>query len=129
MNNLKIFENTEFGQVRTIEENGNILFCGSDVAKALGYVIPSKAVNTHCKGVSKMEVPTNGGNQEMLFITEGDLYRLIVKSELPSAEKFERWVFDGILPSIRKHGAYMTPETLEAAILNPDVLIKVATAL
>ena len=108
MNELKIFENEEFGQVRTIEENGNILFCGSDVARALGYAIPSKAVNTHCKGVSKMEVPTNGGKQEMLFIKEGDLYRLITNSKLPSAEKFESWVFDEVLPSIRKHGTYVS---------------------
>lgn len=105
------------------------MFCGSDVAKALGYAIPSKAVNSHCKGVSKMEVPTNGGIQEMLFITEGDLYRLITHSKLPSAEKFEKWVFDEVLPSIRKHGAYMTPQTIEDAILNPDAMIKVLTAL
>ena len=110
MNELKIFENKDFGQVRTVEENGNILFCGSDVAKALGYAIPSKAVNTHCKGVSKMEVPTNGGKQEMLFVTEADLYRLIINSKLPSAEKFEKWVFEEVLPSIRKHGAYIAEE-------------------
>lgn len=129
MNELKIFENQKFGQVRTINEDGKILFCGSDVAKALGYAIPSKAVNTHCKGVSKMEVPTNGGKQEMLFIPEGDLYRLITNSKLPSAEEFESWVFDEVLPSIRKHGAYITPETLEAAILNPDMMIKLCTTL
>lgn len=107
-NQLQIFNNEQFGQVRTIEENSRILFCGSDVAKALGYAIPTKAVNTHCKGVSKMEVPTNGGTQQMLFITEGDLYRLITHSKLPSAEKFEAWVFDEVLPSIRKTGSYGT---------------------
>lgn len=63
MNELKIFENPKFGSVRTLEEDGKVLFCGSDVAKALGYAIPTKAVNTHCKGVSKMETPTNGGVQ------------------------------------------------------------------
>lgn len=74
-NNLQIFNNEEFGSVRTVEVNDKDYFCGSDVAKALGYAIPSKAINTHCKpeGVSKMEVPTNGGIQEMLFITEGNL--------------------------------------------------------
>lgn len=131
MNELKIFENPEFGSIRTLEKDGKILFCGSDIAKALGYAIPSKAVNTHCKseGVSKMEVPTNGGMQEMLFITEGNVYRLITHSKLPAAEQFERWVFDEVLPDIRKHGAYMTADTLEAAILNPDYLIQILTAL
>ena len=128
-NEIKIFENPEFGQVRTIIEGEKMLFCGSDVAKALGYSIPSKAVNTHCKGVSKMEVPTNGGNQLMLFIPESDVYRLITHSKLPAAEKFERWVFDEVLPSIRKHGAYMTPDMLEQAITSPDFLIRLATEL
>lgn len=130
-NNLTTYTNDTFGAIRTIEKDGKIYFCGSDVAKALGYAIPSKAINTHCKseGVSKMEVPTNGGVQEMLFITEGNVYRLITHSKLPGAEQFERWVFDEVLPSIHKHGAYMTPETLEAAILNPDYLIQIATAL
>ena len=77
MTELKVFSNTEFGQVRTVESNGNILFCGSDVARALGYAIPSKAVNTHCKGVSKMETPTAGGIQEMLFIPEPDYTALL----------------------------------------------------
>lgn len=116
---MKIFKNTEFGEVRTLESEGKTLFCGSDVAKALGYAIPSKAVNTHCKGVSKMEVPTNGGMQQMLFISEGDLYRLIVNSKLPTAEKFEQWVFDEVLPSIRKHGLYAKEELLN----NPDLFI------
>lgn len=129
MEQLKIFNNVEFGQVRTIKENDKILFCGSDVAKTLGYAIPTKAVNTHCKGVSKMEVPTNGGIQQMLFITEGDLYRLITHSKLPSAENFERWVFDEVIPSVRKHGAYMTEETIEQAITSPDFLIRLATKL
>ena len=65
----------------------------------------------------------------MLFIPEGDVYRLITHSKLPDAERFERWIFDEVLPTIRKHGAYMTPETLEAAILNPDTMIKLCIAL
>lgn len=107
MKELQIFKNEQFGEIRTIEANGKVLFCGSDVAKALGYSIPSKAVNTHCKGASKMEVPTNGGIQQMLFIPEGDLYRLITHSKLPSAEQFESWVFDEVLPTIRKTGGYV----------------------
>lgn len=119
MTNITIFKNNDFGEVRTLEQDGKTLFCGSDVAKALGYAIPSKAVNTHCKGVSKMEVPTNGGAQQMLFIPEGDLYRLIVNSKLPSAEKFERWVFDEVIPTVRKHGLYAKDELLN----NPDLFI------
>lgn len=129
MNNLQIFENEQFGQVRVFTLNGKEYFVGSDIAKSLGYAIPSKAINTHCKGVSKMEVPTNGGKQEMLIITEGDVYRLITHSKLSSAEKFESWVFDEVLPSIRKHGAYMTDDTLEKALTSPDFLIRLATEL
>ena len=124
MGNLQVFNNSEFGTVRTIEINSKPYFSGSDVAKALGYAIPSKAINTHCKGVSKMEVPTKGGKQEMLFISEGDVYRLIAKSKLPSAEKFEHWVFDEVLPSIRKNGGYIAnqenlsdDELLERALI------------
>ena len=119
MTNITTFKNSEFGEIRTLEQNEKTLFCGSDAAKALGYAIPSKAVNTHCKGVSKVEVPTKGGIQQMLFIPEGDLYRLSVNSKLPSAEKFEGWVFDEVLPSIRKHGLYAKEELLD----NPDLFI------
>lgn len=129
MNELQVFKNTEFGEVRTIEENGKVLFCGSDCAKALGYTNSRKALGDHCKGVTKRNTLTAGGKQEMSFIPEGDLYRLITHSKLPSAEKFESWVFDEVLPSIRKHGAYMTPEKLEEVILNPDTMIKLCTAL
>lgn len=129
MTDITIYTNLEFGEIRIIEEDGKVLFCGTDVARALGYSIPSKAVNTHCKGVSKMEAPTNGGVQKLLFIPEGDIYRLIVHSKLPSAERFERWVFDEVLPSIRKHGAYMTENTLDKMITSPDFGIKLLTAL
>lgn len=129
MNELQIFSNPEFGEIRTIEENGKVLFCGSDVARALGYVKPQNAISTHCKGALKRGTLTERGMQQLLFILEGDLYRLIVNSKLPSAEKFERWIFDEVLPAIRKHGAYMTPEKLEEVILNPDTMIKLCTAL
>ena len=129
MNQMEIFKNPEFGSIRVIEENGKYLFCGTDVAKALGYSIPSKAVNTHCKGVSKMEAPTNGGVQKLLFIPEGDVYRLIVHSKLPSAERFERWVFDEVLPSIRKHGAYITREKLWEVATSPEAMMKLCSDL
>lgn len=139
MNELQIFKNNDFGEIRTLEEDGKILFCASDVAKSLGYAKPQNAINTHCKGALKRGIGVETGkkadgttaiqNIEMLFIYEGDVYRLITHSKLPTAEKFESWVFDEVLPSIRKHGAYMTPETLEAAILNPDTMIRLCTAL
>ena len=129
MNNLQVFSNPAFGDIRTLEENGEILFCGSDVARALGYALPRKAISDHCKGVLKRNTPTDGGEQEMSFIPESDLYRLVFRSKLPSAEQFTDWVSSEVLPSIRKHGAYMTPETLQAAISNPDYLLQVVTAL
>jgi len=129
MNELKVFESNLFGEVRTVQENGKILFCGSDVAKVLGYAIPTKAINTHCKGVSKIEVPTNGGIQQMLFITEGDLYRLIASSKMEKAEEFEKWVFDEVLPSIRKNGIYATEITVEKMLSDPDFAIELLTAL
>jgi len=126
---LETFVNEEFGSVRIIEEDGKYLFCGSDVAKALGYSIPTKAVNTHCKGVSKMEAPTSGGKQKLLFIPEGDVYRLIVHSKLPAAERFEKWVFDEVLPTIREHGAYMTDSLLEQVVQEPQVIYQLAETL
>lgn len=129
MNELKIFENEEFGSLRTMEIDGKIYFCGSDVAKMLGYARPSKAIIDHCKGVLKWDTPTKGGVQSLSYIPEGDVYRLITHSKLPSAEKFEMWVFEDVLPSIRQYGAYLTPDTLEKAILNPDFIIQLATSL
>ena len=108
MNEMQIFNNTEFGQVRTITEGGNTLFCGKDVTAALGYKDAINAIKQHCRGVVKRHLTDNlGRNQETNFIPEGDLYRLIANSQLPSAERFERWVFDEVLPSIRKHGGYL----------------------
>ena len=113
MNDLQIFNNEKFGEIRTITKDDKTYFAGSDVAKALGYAIPHKAVQTHCKGVLKWNIPTSSGNQDVLFITEGDVYRLIMKSKLPSAEKFEKWVMEEVLPSIRKNGGYIAgQETL-----------------
>ena len=109
MNGIQIFNNDEFGEVRILKEDGNFYFVASDVAKKLGYVNSSKAVNDHCKGVTKRYTLTKGGNQELNFIPESDVYRLIVHSKLPTAERFEKWVFDEVLPSIRKTGSYNKP--------------------
>lgn len=110
---MKIFENEQFGSIRTLDENGKIYFCGIDVAKALGYSRPRDAISAHCKGAVKRRSLTNGGEQTLTYITEGDLYRLITHSKLPSAEIFECWVFDEVLPSIRKYGMYATEQTID----------------
>ena len=106
-NTLEIFKNDEFGEIRTAMLNNKPYFAGSDIAKSLGYKEPHKAISRHCKGGIKHTVLTNGGNQELIFIPEGDVYRLIVKSKLPSAEKFESWVMDEVLPTLRKTGGYI----------------------
>lgn len=130
MNDIQIFKNDSFGAVRTTtDENGKILFCGKDVATALGYKKTADAISAHCKGVCEIPTPSNGGVQMMKFITEGDVYRLTFGSKLPTAEKFTDWVADEILPTIRKHGAYMTEQTLEQALTSPDFLIQLATQL
>lgn len=110
MNEIQIFNNEEFGQVRTVEIDGKPYFVANDVARALGYAVPKDAVARHCKGALKRRYLTEGGNQEMKVIPEGDLYRLITHSKLESAERFERWVFDEVLPTIRKTGSYEMPK-------------------
>ena len=123
MSELQIFKNEEFGEVRAVEIEGKPFFCGSDVAKALGYTNPNKAINDHCRAITKWSTPISGKMQDINYIPEGDLYRLIASSKLPTAEKFECWVFDEVLPSIRKHGGYisgqaeMSPEELMAKAL------------
>lgn len=116
MNELQIFNNEEFGSVRTIEIDGKPYFSASDVATALGYSNPRDAISRHCKGVVKHDIPTNSGVQVLSFIPEGDIYRLIVRSQLPSAEKFEVWVFDEVLPQIRQTGGYNLPQTYSEAL-------------
>lgn len=116
MNELQIFNNSEFGEVRTIEINGKPYFMATDIAKALGYSRPADAITAHCKGSVKHRVLTSGGEQDAKFIPEGDIYRLIVRSNLPSAEKFEHWVFDEVLPQIRKTGSYQMPQTYAEAL-------------
>lgn len=106
MTDLQTYTNAAFGSVRVLYEDGKPLFCGADACKALGYKNQHDALTRHCKGVVKRYPLTNGGKQQMNFLTEGDLYRLITHSKLPSAEKFEHWVFDEVLPAIRKSGMY-----------------------
>ena len=134
MNELMIFNNPEFGEIRTVEVNGEPWFVGKDVATALGYgegKSLANAVANHVdeedKGVTELMTP--GGNQKMVVINESGLYSLVLSSKLPGAKRFKRWITSAVIPSIRKHGAYLTPETLEAAILNPDTMIRLCTAL
>ena len=116
MNELQIFQNEEFGQVRTIEDNGKILFLASDVCAILGYSNARDAISRHCKGVVKHDIPTNSGIQSVSFLPEGDIYRLVMRSKLPGAERFESWVCDEVLPSIRKNGSYQLPQTYAEAL-------------
>lgn len=111
MNELMIFNNEEFGQVRTIEIDGKPYFVGKDIATALGYKDTVNALKQHCRGVVKHHLTDSiGRNQTVNVITEGDMYRLITHSKLESAERFESWVFDDVLPSLRKTGSYEIPK-------------------
>lgn len=127
MNNLKIFENAEFGQIRTAEVDGEPWFVGKDVAEALGYAEPRSAVSKKVeevdRGVAEMETPS--GKQNMTIINESGLYALIFGSKLGSAKRFKHWVTSEVLPAIRKHGAYAVDELLN----NPEMAIKAFTAL
>lgn len=131
MNNIEIFKNAEFGEVRTLTVDGEPYFVGKDVAEILGYSNPRKALADHVdaedKGVTKCD--TLGGTQEMTVINESGLYSLLLSSKLPTAKKFKHWITAEVIPSIRKHGAYMTEQTIEQALTNPDFLIQLATQL
>ena len=120
-NTMQVFQNEHFGAVRTLDENGKVYFCGLDAASALGYAKPRNAIQAHCRYALKRGVPhpqTPGKTIEMLFIPEGDLYRLITHSRLPAAEAFEKWVFDEVLPTIRKTGSYGAPQALSGDTLS-----------
>ncbi len=129
-NKIQIW-NYESSEIRTIEKDGEPWFVGKDVATILEYSNPRKALADHVdaedKGVTKCD--TLGGVQNLTIINESGLYSLVLSSKLPSAKKFKRWVTNEVLPSIRKHGAYMTEQTLERALTSPDFLIELATQL
>ena len=126
MSNIQIFSNPDFGTVRTLDENGSVMFAATDVAQALGYNNPRDAIAKHCRCVAKRDVPHPQAVDktiEMSFIPESDLYRLIFSSKLPNAEKFTDWVTSEVLPSIRKNGGYiagqeeLSPQELMAKAL------------
>lgn len=140
MNEIQVFKHEKFGEIRVAEENGEPWFCAIDITKILGYSNGRDAVSKHCRreGVAKRDGVSETTNQygiktkqnvQLTYIDEGNLYRLITHSKLPSAEHFEKFVFDEVLPSIRKHGAYMSTEVIEKTLTDPDFLIKLATEL
>lgn len=106
---IKTFKHTMFGELEILMIDGKEYFPATDVAKKLGYSDPYSAIKQHTleKGWVNHLVPTNGGSQDKKFLNEGNLYRLITKSKLPEAEKFESWVFDEVLPTLRKTGGYI----------------------
>ena len=112
MNDIQIFKHEQFGSIRTANEGDKILFCGSDVAKALGYSNAPDALNRHCRAIVKRDTPISGKIQAISYIPEGDVYRLIIHSKLPAAERFETWVFDEVLPTIRKTGGYVSNDEM-----------------
>lgn len=134
MNELQIFKNERFGEIRTVTENGNVLFCAADVAKSLGYANTSKAISDHCKGVTKRYIGVQTGTKAdgtpayqevvMNFIPRGDVFRLAATSKLDGAAEFESWIFDEVIPSVMEHGAYMTPDTLDKMIASPEFGIR-----
>ena len=130
-NLMKTFESQEFGKVRVVEISGEPWLVGKDIAKALGYSNGRDAISKHVddddKGVAKCD--TLGGKQDLQVINESGMYSLVIGSKLPGARKFKRWITSEVLPSIRKHGAYMTPEKIEEVLMNPDVIIRLATEL
>lgn len=123
--NIKIFNNAEFGEIRVMLIDDDPWFVGKDIAVALGYNNPQKAIRDHVdeqdRGVNEMDTP--GGKQPIIIINESGLYSLIFSSKLESAQRFKHWVTHEVLPSIRKHGMYMTDNLLETAIANPDFVI------
>ncbi len=131
MNGLMIYNNPEFGEIRTIEEGGAPWFVALDVAMALGYQNGSRDINRHVDEEDRRAVTVHDGrqNRTMTIINESGLYSLIISSKLPGAKRFKRWVTAEVLPSIRKHGAYIGPDTLEDMLASPDFVVKLLTAL
>lgn len=132
MNQIKVFESTEFGKVRTVQIGGEPYFVGKDVAEILGYAKPENAIATHVDEDDTLKqgvTDSIGRTQQTTVINESGLYSLILSSKLPRAKEFKRWVTSEVLPAVRKHGAYMTPAVIEETLLDPDYIIQLATTL
>lgn len=128
MTDLQIFNSPEFGAIRTIEKDGEPWFVGKDVAVVLGYGDTDQALRKHIDDEDKLtrRFDGSGQNRQMTIINESGLYSLVLSSKLPTAKQFKRWVTSEVIPSIRKHGAYITPDKLEEVLLKPDTLIQLA---
>lgn len=131
MNDIQIFNNPEFGQIRTIDHDGEPWFVGKDVAAALGYSDVNKAIAMHVDDEDKLNDKSSSslGQRGGWVINESGLYSLVLSSKLPTAKKFKRWVTSEVIPSIRKHGGYLTPDKVEELLINPDAVIKMLTAI
>lgn len=127
MRDIQVFNHTEFGELSVLIIDNREHFPATECARMLGYVNPKDAVSRHCRWVVKHDLPHPQNSDKLIkmnFIPEGDLYRLIIRSNLPKAEQFERWVFDEVLPSIRKYGLYATDTLIDDILNNPDLGIK-----
>ena len=131
MNNLQIFKNNEFGELRVVEINNEGWIVGKDVTEKLGYQNGSRDINRHVDEEDRQIIKIHDGYQlrDMIIINESGLYALVLGSELPNARRFRRWVTNEVLPTIRKHGAYLTPEKIEEVLMDPDTIIRLATNL
>lgn len=130
MNEIQIFQSEQFGQIRAVTIDGGPWLVGQDVAVALGYKNSRDALRAHVDEEDKNTVAFHDGmrgNPNVTVINESGLYSLVLSSKLPTARTFKRWITSEVLPSIRKHGAYMTAETIEAALTDPDTIIRLAT--
>jgi prophage antirepressor-like protein len=125
MNDLQVFNHNQFGELTAILIEGKPYFPATRCAEMLGYTNPRKAILDHCKGVTKRYSPTPGGDQEVNYIAQGDLIRLIMHSKLPSAEAFEKWVIEEIVPCVLRHGMYVADDLIN----NPDLIISALTAI
>lgn len=134
-NVIQVFSHPQFGNIGTIEtENGKVMFKANDVAAALGYSQPKVAISKLCKGVTVLETPSENQYgtvvlQPTRYISEADIYRLVMRSKLPEAERFQDWVCEEVLPSIRKHGGYLTDAALQRVVTEPDFLIGLGNAI
>lgn len=131
MNAVKLFKNSEFGEIRIVPINNEPWFIGSEIAKILSYTNPSKAIRDHVDPEEKLteRIVLAGQGRDVTLINESGLYSLILSSKLPTAKRFKRWVTSEVLPAIRKHGAYLTEQKVEEILTNPDTIIKLATQL
>lgn len=133
MKKLEIFQNKSFGRIRTLAINNEPWFVGKDVAEILGYAKPENAIANHVDEEDKTSTLIQGSDSnyksKAIIINESGLYSLVLSSKLPSAKEFKRWITHEVIPAIRKHGAYMTEDTLEKALTSPDFLIQLATQL